>query len=425
MTSTTDRRPPPRTGPPSRPTRTGPRPSRGTTGGVRSRAGGTGSPLPAGLTAAAWALGAGLVALALPVLLVWATDSRSGSGAVAALRAVAQVWLLANGDHLHVPGGVLGLTPLGLTALPLALLWRGGRHAALTVGTGDLAAVGTLTAAITVPYAVGTAVVAAAASTAQLRPAPVHALLAGAVVAALGAGAGVLRQSGITAQLVDRLPPRVRGLSVGTAAAVVLLVGVGALVAGASLAVHVHRAGVLARSSHPGVVGGVALLLVGLLLVPNAALWAAAWLAGPGFAVGVGTTVGPLGTAVGPLPALPLLAALPASAPPTWLGMCALAIPALAGAAAGAVVAPRLAVGWLRAAGEAALLGPCAAVAVGVLAAVSGGPLGGGRLRAVGPSPWRVGLAAGLGIAVGAALTTALLVALRGRRTHPDDVANG
>jgi hypothetical protein len=45
---------------------------------------------------------------------------------------------------------------------------------------------------------------------------------------------------------------------------------------------------------------------------------------------------------------------------------------------------------------------------LGLLAAVSGGPLGDGRLAAVGPSAWQVGLVSALEIGVGAALTAGL-----------------
>lgn len=367
------------------------------------------------VAAAAWALGAGLVALAVPVLLVWATDSRSGSGAAAAARATGQVWLVAHGPSLHVVGGTFGLTPLGLAALPLALLWRSGRHAARSAGAQTLGPAIRLTVQIAAPYAIGCAVVAAAASTAQVRPAPVQALLCGFLVAVTGAGGGVLREAGAVRPLLERLHPRIRGLAVGTAAATASLLLGGALLAGTSLAVHASRATSLARSTDPGVVGGLALLVLGLLLVPNLAVWGASWLAGPGFAVGVGTSIGPFAGSLGPVPALPVLAGLPATAPPSWLGVLALVVPLLAGAAAGAVVVRRLAVGWVRAAGEAALLGPCAGAAFAVLAAASGGPVGGARLAAVGPSPWQVGLAVALEVAVGAAATVALLVHRRDR----------
>ena len=162
---------------------------------ARPRPGRAPDPVPVGpgLTAAVWAAGAGLVALAVPVLLAWATDSRSGSSATAALRSVGQLWVLAHGGSLTVPGGTLGLTPLGLVALPLVLLGRAGAHAARTATPRDLRADLVLTAAIGTPYAVLVAVVAAAATGSDVRPAPVQALLAGLVVGLLGAGIGVAR----------------------------------------------------------------------------------------------------------------------------------------------------------------------------------------------------------------------------------------
>ena len=59
---------------------------------------------------------------------------------------------------------------------------------------------------------------------------------------------------------------------------------------------------------------------------------------GPGFAFGVGTAVSPSGSALGAVPAFPMLAALPVgpkAAFPPWLGFFVLVMPYLAGALAG------------------------------------------------------------------------------------------
>ena len=366
-------------------------------------------PVGPGLTAAVWAAGAGLVALAVPVLLAWATDSRSGSGATAALRSAGQLWVLAHGGSLAVPGGSLGLTPLGLVSLPLLLLGRAGSHAARSATPGDLRADLLLTAAIGTPYAVLVAVVAAAATSSDVRPAPVQALLAGLVVGLLGAGVGVARGGGRWRGLLAAVPVRVRTVAGATSAALALLLGAGAVLAGVALAAHLARAGQLARASDPGLIGGVALLALGLVLVPNLAVWGASWWAGPGFAVGAGTAVGPFGTTLGAVPALPVLAALPSGAPPTWLAVLALAVPVAAGAVAGLLVARRA--GVL----DAALVGPAAGLAVLLLAWLSGGPAGGSRLTAIGPSAWRVGLAVAVEVGVAATATAAVVVRRSGR----------
>lgn len=367
-----------------------------------------------GVTAAGWAAGAGLVALAVPVLLAWAADARSGSGAVAATELTGQLWLLAHGAWLRVPGGTVGLVPLGLVALPLLLLHRAGRHAARTVQATAPRDAALLVLAVAAPYALLAAVLTPLSASSSVAPDAVRALLGALVVGAAGSGSGVLREAGLL-RSVTALPERVRRLARAAAAACAVLLAGGALVAGLGLAVHAGRATALAQATGPGLVGGLALLLLGLLLLPNAAVWGVSFLSGPGFAVGTGTGVGPLGTDLGAVPAFPLLAALPAGDVPVWLGLLGLLVPLGAGVCGGLLVARRLRTGSPAvAAGEGALLGPAVGVPVALLAALSGGPLGGGRLAAVGPSAWQVGLAVVVEVAVPAALTCLVVVRRRG-----------
>ena len=60
-----------------------------------------------------------------------------------------------------------------------------------------------------------------------------------------------------------------------------------------------------------GAMGGAVLTIAQLGFLPNLAVFALAWISGSGFALGVGSQAGPLGTAVGPLPSIPVFAALP------------------------------------------------------------------------------------------------------------------
>ena len=345
-----------------------------------------------GASAAAWALAAGCVLLGLPVLLAWATDARSGSGAAAALRAVGQLWLVGHGVGLSLPSGTVHLTPLGLLAVPLLLLHRAGRHAARTVAVERGRDALRLVLAMAVPYGLAAAVLAALATGPAVRPSTVQALLLGTLLGAAGSAAGVLRES----ELLDLsgVPVRLRRLARGTAIGTGALLAGGALLAAVTVVLHADRVTSLARATDPGLVGGLALLLLGLSLVPNAVVWGLAWCAGPGFAVGVGTVVGPWSSTLGPVPAFPLLGALPSGPAPSWVGVVVLAVPLTAGALGGLVaVRPLGDVAWTRAAWEGALVAPCLAVAAATLALLSGGPLGDDRLSAVGPSPWRVGLA--------------------------------
>lgn len=372
-------------------------------------------PLEVGLSAALWSACAGLVAVALPVLLVWAADGRSGSGPAAALRTAGQVWVIAHGTALRVPGGTLALTPLGLAVLPLGLLLRAGGHGARMCPVPRLRDAPLLAVAIGLPYGVLTAIVASLCRTPQVQPVPWQALAGGVLVGTLGGLAGILRETGLWRAVGPTLPDRLWRLLVAAGGALAVIAAGGALLAGLVLARHVHRLTALESAFAPGVVGGAALLVLGLLLVPNAVVWGAAWLAGPGFAVGIGTSVGPFGTRLGAVPDLPLLAGLPGPVP-SWVGLLAVCIPLVAGGSAGLLVLRRLTrPGWGRAAGEAALVGLPAGAAAALAGWLSGGSVGGLRLTAVGPSPWQLGVAVAAEVAVGAAVTAAGL-ALRAER---------
>ena len=111
------------------------------------------------------------------------------------------------------------------------------------------------------------------------------------------------------------------------------------MLAAASLAIHLsaYKAGGQ-LALNPGVGGSALLLLAGLSYLPNSVIWAIAYMLGPGFAFGVGTAVSPSGSALGAVPAFPMLAALPVgpkAAFPPWLGFFVLVMPYLAGALAG------------------------------------------------------------------------------------------
>ena len=195
------------------------------------------------------------------------------------------------------------------------------------------------------------------------------------------------------------LPDRVPALAAAAGAAVLGLLAAGLLLVLVSLGVHAGRIGDLTGALDPGLVGGVVLVLGCVLLLPNAAVWAGAYAAGPGFAVGTGTGVSPFDAVLGPVPAFPLLAALPQDGSPPPAVRAVLLLPVLAGVLAGGCWSGRCrrsGPGRRRgrhAAPDAArrrlglAAGAVAAVALALLAALAGGRLGGGYLAAVGPSP--------------------------------------
>jgi hypothetical protein len=157
----------------------------------------------------------------------------------------------------------------------------------------------------------------------------------------------------------------------------------------------------LAESLSAGPAGGLALTALQLTLLPTVVVWAASWIAGPGFAVGAGSSVSPLGTTLGPLPSLPLLGALPHQVPP--IALAVVALPVVAGFVL-AVLLPGDRPHGAAALATVAVAAGTAGLLLGLLAAAASGAAGPGRLQTVGPDPLQVGLAVAAEVAIGVLL---------------------
>ncbi|MDO0935730.1 DUF6350 family protein [Streptomyces sp. DG2A-72] len=261
--------------------------------------------------------------------------------------------------------------------------------------------------------------------------------------------------------LVPDFPARLFAAARAAGAGAAVLVGGGALLLTVSLVWHGEAARRSFLQLTEGGSGQFAVLLLCMALVPNAAVWGASYALGPGFTLGVGHVVSPLSSAPAPLlPPFPLLAAVPDAGAGTPLNWAAGVVPVVAavtvgwfvgGAAAGgrggvgaegasgvgaggtAGVGSVRATGagsrgaagvgagdggsgawsWRRTAGTAGWAAVLCAGLVAVLAALSGGPLGGAALARFGPVWWQAGGAA-LGWIVGVAVVVA--VGVRGWR---------
>ena len=391
----------------------------GTSGGTRPVPSGTDRPLAVtGAIAACAAAGIGIAVLTLLVLVGWIAAPHAGLGLTGVLRTAALLWLIGHHVGFALPGvGRIGMLPLGLVLLPGGLLWRAGRWVVRAGGVRGLGHVGYAALALALPYAMVAAALALASSSARAVPSLPEAVVCSFLLALTAGGLGGARAIAPWSDLAGLLPGRLRSLTVGTAAALAVLTAAGSLLAGASLAAHLGEFRDVNASLAPGAVGALLLLLGQLAYVPNAIAWAISFTLGPGFAFGAGTVVAPTGSALGQLPAFPLLAALPHgvhSAVPIFLSVPVLSVPYLAGAFGGLLTVRAAPVLALE---TAALWGfACGALTggvLGVLAAFAGGPLGNGRLAAVGPSAWQVGLVAGLEVGVAAAVTAGVANWLR------------
>jgi hypothetical protein len=201
------------------------------------------------------------------------------------------------------------------------------------------------------------------------------------------------------------LPHRARSLAAGVTGATAVLLGSGLLIFLLSLLFHLPELADIYSVLGPGVVGGTLLSLVAIAYLPNAAIWAVSYAVGPGFAVGAGTNVAPSGVFVGMIPSFPPFAALPSPGPAPLVSLLALAVPFAAGVAGGVLTIRSLP----SAVGEAAPLwgfvcGVLTGGVIALLAALSGGPVGGARMAVMGPSAWQTGLMAALEVGVSAAI---------------------
>lgn len=386
-----------------------------------------------GAIAATAAAAVGLATLTTVTAIGWITAPHVGlgSGLPGVLRTAGILWLVAHHVGITVDGfGRIGLLPLGLVALPGFLLVKAGRWLAQAAKITALSRAIKATVALAGPYATISGAVALASGSGKVMPELWQAVGAGFLIAAAAGGLGIARamtrnmnEDGKKVTLASLIPSRPRSVILGVATALALLTAEGALLAGGSLAAHFGEYRQATDALNPGPGGSVLLLLAGLAYAPNAVIWSASYMLGPGFAFGAGTMVAPTGSAVGVIPEFPMLAALPAGlhkGAPILVALVVLAAPYLAGGFGG-LVTIRVAPTYSLEAGPlwGFVTGAITGVIMGALAAFSGGPLGSGRLAVTGPSGLQTSVVAVLEIGVAAAVTAGAVNWIRLRRDPP------
>jgi hypothetical protein len=401
---------------------------------------GRGAPLPvAALFATLWA--ALLTYLPVAVVIGLARTLEGSGGLVAAAHAGLAGWLLGHGVPIGTSIGPLALTPLLLTVLIVWRLNRAGLHVTRAIGARHSGSFGR---ALVVAVAVGTAYTLIGILAAQLTDGRGTGISTGRAAAhflALGvAGAllGALRGTGAVSTLARRVPPALRhGIRTGLVAAF-LIVGAGAVVGGLAVALGGAQAAEIIANYRTGVAGQAGITLLSIGYAVNASIWVAAYLLGPGFAIGTDSAVRLTEVTLGPPPMVPLIAGLP-EGPLGAAGTVLLALPVIAGAVAGWTLTQRLRFGresawratrrkskgkvtvadveppWLLVVTSSLLAGPVAGLVLAGLAWASGGALGSGRLSVIGPEPVQTGIVAAIVVAVAVTLGAAATRAFRRR----------
>ncbi|MFE5409282.1 DUF6350 family protein [Microbacterium sp. NPDC056569] len=312
---------------------------------------------------AAIAAAVGLAVTLAPLTLLWVFGFGGGADWGVLWPSAVSVWQVGNlvplnvtlpPDYLAATGidadaasFVLSLAPLAFAAFTAIFAARSGARAS----HADAWLTGVLTSSVV--FAALTTGAALTGANEVARPETWQAILVPTLLFAVPAfvAAAVTEWneagSGAIARLRDRVEAAPHGwgevpalVARGTAVVVAGLIGVGAAVAAVALFARAGQIVSLFQAGDVDPLGATVITLAQLAYVPTLAVWGMSFAAGPGFAVGTGSSVSPAGTQVGVVPGLPALGAVPESTT-SWLLLLAL-LPVALGALAGWIARSRL-----------------------------------------------------------------------------------
>ncbi len=358
------------------------------------------SPAQAGAVAGLWAAILGLLGVGAVVLIAWIVGAGTGSFS-GMVHSAGNAWLGVHHVPLSISGGSITALPLGLLAIPLLLAARSGQWAARRSGTVLVSEARTVIGMGAGVYATVGLLVASMSRTDSVWVSPLYALVGAGLVSAVGLGFGVLREASLL-DTVTGLVPGVWRLRVraATAACLVIVAAAGVVMA-ASLLLHFGGAVKMTQLLNPGLLGDLLLFVLAATYLPNLLVWAASFILGPGFALGEGTQVSPLGVDLGTVPAFPMFAGIPEQVPAWTLGLPAIGI--LAGVVMMIVMSPTEPMSLRRRAAwrERGMVLGTLIVIVFCACLLAGGGLGAGRMATTGPVAWQTALAAGVLAGIG------------------------
>jgi hypothetical protein len=373
-----------------------------------------------------------VVLLAIGVIGWFVTDAGVHGAPRDGMRMGALAWLAGHGSGFTVMGARVTIVPLGVTAMTVWSMWRLGHRVGDSVsGHGpDADRISDGERDLTVPIAIGTffagyavvaVVVATLAAGTTADPSVPRVLAWTIAMTALVAAPAIATGSGRAAIWAAFVPATVRAGAAVAGAVLGTLLVVSMIAFVAALALSFGEAATMTSSLHPSPSEAGLYALVNAAFAPNAALYAGSFLLGPGFAVGGATLVSPAAVVIGPLPVVPLFAALPdVGTPAGWVGSLTLLPPLAAAVVAYRTLRPR-ALTWDQVVLAGCGGGLVAGIGFALLASLSGGAAGPGRMRFVGPFTRDVLVHAVTACGVGALLGASVVALLvwRSNRAWP------
>ena len=244
-------------------------------------------------------------------LIAWATAGSASGSTSDPIRGAVWIWL---GAH-HLPfqlalpptslPGYLTFLPIGGLVLPFLVI-RAAFNRAIDRLQGDFHDINGVRLIFSGMYAALLTALAFLSGSTAVTPqwylSPIFGFLL-ALVATLSSGYRVNPSRSL------RIALRVTAIFTGAALMVTALL----------LILNFTQVKNITISLQPGFFGGLLLLVLNVLYLPNAAVATAAYFSGTGLAVGAGTIVSPWWYQLGQIPALPLLGILPTSRHPLAL----------------------------------------------------------------------------------------------------------
>jgi hypothetical protein len=350
--------------------------------------------------------------------LSWWLDAGATTDWFSSLRNAIDIWFALHGVVLNfadstfsgiaVPAFAITVLPLGAALMIFGLGWRSGKRlfGSLELWPGWLGSA--------FVYGGVSALLLSLSATKDLSPDPVAAYFVPLIVftggVICGSLFGALPRTAVKLNLaaeriagrefVDGVGEKVNwvvrsvaspALRAGTAF-VFVLQALSALILAVLVGFNWLNVIQLYEQLQSGIIGGFSATLMQMAFLPNLTYYVSSWLVGPGFAIGTGSSVSPLGTALGPLPSVPVFGAIPAG--DFAVGMLVLIVPLL--------VALAVTVGVKKYAAEARhnfatplasaiamglSIGFVAALEMSVLALLTHAAIGPGRMQNIGSDP--------------------------------------
>ena len=252
-----------------------------------------------------------LLPFSFVALIAWATAGSASGSTSDPIRGAVWIWL---GAH-HLPfqlalpptslPGYLTFLPIGGLVLPFLVI-RAAFNRAIDRLQGDFHDINGVRLIFSSMYAVLLTALAFLSGSTAVTPqwylAPIFGFIL-CLLATMSAGYRVNPSRAL------RIALRITSIYIGVALVVTTLL----------LILNFTQVKNITISLQPGIFGGLLLLFLNVLYLPNAAVATAAYFSGTGLAVGAGTIVSPWWYQLGQLPALPLLGILPTSRQPLAL----------------------------------------------------------------------------------------------------------